>query len=508
MGLFKDINYNINLQEEEYNETIRIEKAKAELCIKRQKKQREKLEKQTRGEYWYNVKDEIYSRYQLPIADDAKKVAKDLFGKDVDMVSVFFLTDERIVKQRYIEGGDKGIDLYANNLIRHAFIGGPITATLLRRLKLLEDAKKDGNVIDTEVDIDGFPPHGKMLYAINEVELDEQIIPARRKFSIRCEMTATITEGFRTGPFVSYDELYISNKDEVEQIIDEDVKKDQKNKLGHKDDFITYELKKHGKTDKKIKVCSHGTDKTLYCNLCHGDILVSQSIKIIGICLDTSGSMGGSKLSNAKTAVINILERIPVNSNVQVVLLIFDSDLEMNHDYIIPFGIKYTESTRSSAISIVKNIRAGGSTPLYDAINFFLDGIWPRSKCPEEKHFLLDENRIFFPYTHLIMVSDGEENQSFLKDIIYKGMTGKDAFFAKISSYRDAGLITDIIPLAYGDGESNATLVKQLKKISGKKSISEASPQNIVESLTRNVDSILRGEDNLKMIGIPISIKK
>lgn len=118
---------------------------------------------------------------------------------------------------------------------------------------------------------------------------------------------------------------------------------------------------------------------------------------------------------------------------------------------------------------------------------------------------MLDENRIFFPYTYLIMVSDGEENQSSLKNIIYKGRTGKAAFFAKLCSYRDAGLITDIIPLAYGD--SNATLIRELKTISGKNSINEASPENIVESLAKNIDSILCGEGYLKMMGLSMDGK-
>lgn len=518
MGLFKDINDCISEFLRESSGSPRRQEKKAEnireksAIAEAQRRKYEKLEKERRAHHWHNVKDEIYSRYQLAIADDAKNIAKDLFGKDIEKVSVFFLTDERVVRERYIEGGYKDIDVYAKNLIRHAFIGGPITATLLRRLKLLDDERRAGNVIDTEIDIDGFPPQGKMAYAVNEIELDGQIIPARRKFSIRCEMTATITEGFRTGPFVPYDELYLSNKDEMEQIIDDDVddveKYAQKKKILSKDDTIASEGEKYGKMY-KTKVCSHGTDGALYCSQCHGDIIVSPSMnKVVGICLDTSGSMGGNKLSSAKTAVINILERIPVSSNVQVVFIVFDSDLIMNCEDIIPFGTEYTELIKSSAISRIKSIRSGGGTPLYDAINFFLDGIWPRSESPGETHFWLDENRIFFPYTHLIMVSDGEENQSQLKNIIYKGMTGKDAFFAKLGSYRDAGLITDIIPLAYGDMESNATLIRELKKISGKKSISEVSPRNIIDSLAKNVDSILCGEDNLKMMGIPISRKK
>ena len=542
MGLFKDINDRINellcasdiisrQEQEKKLEMVRREHARQEKIAR---VKRHKIGKEVRKKEWHNVKDEIYSRYSLPIADDAKKIARDLlnnkilsFEKDLDTVSVFFITDERVVMNRYIEGGYKAIDEYAKNLIRHAFIGGPITSTLLRRLKILEDAKIDGRVIDTEIDIDGFPPHGKIMYAIEEIELDGQVIPARRKFSIRCEMTATLTEGFRTGPFVSYDKLYLSAKEEMEQVTDEEIEttannkdiknkdiknKDKRNKdTKNKDDNDASKGREYGKIY-KIKVCPHGTDKTLYCSKCDGDIIVSPSKKkVIGICMDTSGSMSGDKLSGAKIAVINILERIPISDNIQVVLIVFDSDLEMSLDDIIPFGTKYTGLIRSSAISRIKNILPGGSTPLYDAINYFLDGIWSGAESfgesHGETHFLIDESRIFFPYTYLIMVSDGEENQSSLKNIIYKGRTGKDAFFAKLGSYRDAGLITDIIPLAYGEGESNETLIRELKKISGKNSINEASPENILESLKRSVDSILCGEDNLKMMGLSMDGK-
>ena len=471
----------------------------------------EKFEKEIRTKEWPRIKDQIFSRYQLPIADDAKNITKDSFGKCLDTVSAFFITDERVVMQRYIEGGDKAIDEYAKNLIQHAFIGGPITATLLRRLKLLEDAKRDGKVIDTEIDVDGFVPSGKIEYAVDEIELDGQIIPARRKFSIRCEMTATITEGFRVGPFVLYDELYLSTKEEMEQITDEDIRTNTEklnDKILSKDDTNG---EKYGKRY-QIEVCHHGTDRTLYCNQCQGDIIVSPSKKkIIGICLDISGSMQGRKLSSAKNAVIKVLERIPVNSNINVVLIIFSTDLSINYEDIIPFGTEYTGSIRYRTIERINDIIAGGSTPLYDTVNYFLDRIWSGEEPwsgEGERRFLLDENRIFFPYTYLIIVSDGEENQSELKNLIYKGKIGSDAFFAKLKAYRDAGLVTEIIPFAYGDDGTNIRLLRELRDISGKKSINEIYPENIIESLVGNVDSILYGTDNLKMMGLSINRKK
>lgn len=496
-----------------YNQKVSSQTQKEQMEDTRVERQRvEKAEKEIRTKEWYNIKDQVYSRYQLPIADDAKNIAKDLFGKDLDTISTFFITDERVVRQRYIEGGYKAINEYAKNLTEHAFIGGPITATLLRRLKLLEDAKREGKVIDTDMDIDGFVPHAGIKYAIDEIELDGQIIPARRKFSIRCEMTATITEGFRIGPFVLYDGLYLSTKEEMEQITDkdEDIKTNMYGSKMPLNDKMLSENKertyassgeKYGK-NKQIEVCPHGTDRILYCNQCQGDIIVSPSKKkVIGICLDVSGSMIGMKLSNAKKAVIKVLENIPVNSNIDVVLIIFSTDLRIGYcEDIIPFGAEYTELIRHMAIERIEDIISGGSTPLYDTINYFLDRIWSGVWSGSE-------GRIFFPYTYLIIVSDGEENQSTLNSLIYKGKVGKDAFFAKLNAYREAGIITEIIPFAYGDDGVNIKLIRELRNISGKKSINEIYPGNIIESLISNVDSILYGADNLKMMGLSIGDK-
>lgn len=484
-----------------------IKKARIEMAARIAK---EKLEKEKRVKEWPKIKDQILSKYQLPIADDAKNIAKELselelsdklnklpiFENNIETVSVFFITDERVVMQRYIEGGDKAIDEYAKHLINQAFIGGPITATLLRRLKLLVDAKKEGKVIDTEIDIDGFPPNGRIFYTIKKIELDDQIIPARRKFSMRCEMTATLTEGFRVGPFVLYDGLYLSTKKEMEQITDEDIIREDK--VSTTSDSIS-KGERYGKKY-EIDICPHGTDKKLYCNQCQGDIIVSPSYKkIIGMCIDISGSMQGRKIASAKSAVIKVLQRIPLNGNIEVIIIIFSTDLRAgNYEVVIPFGTIYTRKIQVRAINKVDNLIAEGSTPLYDAVNCFLDGLW---STDEEKRFK------FFPYTYLIIVSDGEENQSELHNILYKGHIGIDGFYAKLDAYRDSGLVTEIIPFAYGDDLTDNRLLKELKKISGKNLINEANSDNIADSLIGSVDSILYGDDKLKLMGMSIRKK-
>lgn len=511
MGSFKEINdkisefLSIGVKETSREKEKRLEKQRRELeLVKIQTQRIEESERLTRKKYWSNVKDDIYSKYQIPIADDAKKIAKELsdknmlkLSKTLDTVSVFFITDERVVRQRYIEGGDKAIEKYAKHLTKSAFIGGPITATLLRRLKLLYEAKRDGRVIDTEIDIDGFVPHSTILYTIDKIELDGQKIPARRKFSIRCEMTATLTEGFRTGPFVYYDGLYLSNKEEMEQITDDDIEINKKREVSD----ASSTGKRYGKYY-NINVCPHGTDKKSYCNYCHGDIIITTQKKIIGICMDISGSMDREKLENAKEAVIRVLERIPTGTNIHVVLIVFSGDLPISYREIIPFGKEYTESVKDMATKAIKRISSSGGTPLYDTINHFLDEIW-HGIVNDDDEGLLEK----FPYTYLIIVSDGDENGSSLDKLLYKGTMGVDGFFEKLKTYRDAGLVTEVIPFAYGYGGANNRLIRELRNISGKKLINKADPGNIAELMVSNVDSILYGSDDLKLVGMSIARK-
>ncbi len=476
------------------------------------KKINENYEEEKRIKEWSINKDQILQKYQIPIADDAKYVAEELFGKSQDSVSVFFITDERAIRQRYLEGGEAAIEEYANNLEK-AFVGGPITFTLLRRLNALKDAKNDGNVIDTEIDIDGFTPNGRIQYAINEIDLDGQKIPSRRKFSPRCEMTATITEGFHVGPFVAYDELYFCTKEEMEQMV-------EKEKIGTGEAGMgsnsmvgsLYSTIGMGmKEDKEIKeeLCPHGSAEDLYCNQCDGDIIISPSKKkVIGILLDVTGSMSGIKIERAKMAVKKVLEKIPVDSSIEIVLTVFSTRFKEFYEDIIPYGVDFTQQVKEMAIEKVRRLYAEGDTPLYETVNRFLDDTWTKGA--------LDKDKIFFPYTYLIIVSDGEDNHSKLENLIYKGKREKYAFFVKLKEYRDSGLITEIIPFAYGEGpEKDMRLIKELKemitakdketKFGGRILINETDPERIIGALTSTVDSILYGSDNLKMMGIPVS---
>ena len=450
-------------------------------------------DKEKRIKEWPQIKYQISQKYQIPIADDAKSIAEELFGKTLDTLSVFFLTDERAIRLRYIDGGDRAIEEYANNLEKQAFVGAPITATLLRRLNVLKQAKNEGNVIDTEIDIDGFTPNGRIQYAINEIDLDGQKIPSRRKFSPRCEMTATMTEGFHVGPFVVYDEIYFCTKEEMEQMIEK-----EKEGMGMKEDSKIGMGMKEEKGEME-GLCPHGSIEDLYCNQCDGDIIVSPSKKkVIGILLDVTGSMSGLKLERAVNAVKNVLEKIPTDSNIDIVLTVFSTRFREYYEDIIPYRIDFTPQIKDMALEQLGRLRAEGDTPLYEVINRFLDETWSNGA--------LDKAKIFFPFTYLIIVSDGEENHSRLKKLVYRGKREKKAFFSKLKAYRDSGLITEIIPFAYGDGsERDMRLIQELKDISGKMLINETYPDRITEELTSTVDSILYGSDNLKMMGIPVS---
>jgi len=149
------------------------------------------------------------------------------------------------------------------------------------------------------------------------------------------------------------------------------------------------------------------------------------------------------------------------------------------------------------AINTIRRISSSGGTPLYDTINHFLDEIWSEKVNIDNKSSLIHEK---FPYTYLIIVSDGDENGSSLDKLLYKGTMGVDGFFEKLKTYRDAGLVTEVIPFAYGYGGANNRLIRELRNISGKKLINKADPGNIAELMVSNVDSILYGSDDLKLV--------
>jgi uncharacterized protein YegL len=513
----------------------KIKETEIQKRINREKDEIEKNEiylKKINEENWPSKREQIYSKYRIPISENEENwpsKREQIYSKyripisENDEISVFFLTDERMIRNIYREGGDKAIEKYARNLVEQGFLGGPITSTLIRRVLALRDEKNKGNVIDTEIDIDGLIPNSRIQYALKEIDLDGQVIPARKKFAINSEMTSSLDEGFHVGPFVAYDDIYLSSKEEMKLIIaDDDIKeiekdrieKEEKNNIkGIEKDRIEKEEKNKElrallnrlSTDENIyiQLCEHGNDINSYCSKCHGDIIVSPSKrKVIGMCLDISGSMQGMALNNAKRAVIKVLNNIPQNSNIEISLIAFSTDIPTgDYEEIIPYNKIYTKSEKERAIRKINLLRSGGSTPLYSAINYFLDKTWSEGA--------LDKNKIFFPYTYLIILTDGRENQSKLSSVVYEGKIYKEAFFRKLIAYRNAGLITEIIPFAYTTYEHQTNdfhdiqLMRELKNLSGKALINEVDPGNIIDKLVGSVDSILYGEENLKMIGIP-----
>lgn len=251
------------------------------------------------------------------------------------------------------------------------------------------------------------------------------------------------------------------------------------------------------------ELCRHDSIENMYCRQCNGDIVVSPSKKkVIGILLDVTGSMSGMKIKRAKVAVEKVIGMIPVDNNINVTLTVFSTRFSKHCEDIIPYGIEFTQQTKEMAIEQVRRLETGGDTPLYDVINRFLDDTWNNGS--------LDNDKTLFPYTYLIIVSDGEENRSKLDNLIYKGKKGKDAFFAKLQVYRDSGLVTEIIPFAYGEGSiRDIRLVQELENIIGSKDskiynnnkmlVNETNPDLIIDKLTSIIDSILYGSVTTKL---------
>jgi uncharacterized protein YegL len=78
-----------------------------------------------------------------------------------------------------------------------------------------------------------------------------------------------------------------------------------------------------------------------------------------GLVLDKSGSMDGSKIRDAKAAVINLISEIETQNKDNIEISSFDDFVYLDHDF---------SANHPDARSAVKKIKLGGQTALYDAI--------------------------------------------------------------------------------------------------------------------------------------------
>jgi von Willebrand factor type A domain len=192
------------------------------------------------------------------------------------------------------------------------------------------------------------------------------------------------------------------------------------------------------------------------------DLRVVDDDRIAYILLDCSGSMAGERMRMAKQAVLSFLQRIPAGAGVRVVVRPFESK---PWGSLLPVGVPFTPQTRMAMMGRLSAMRTGGRTALFQSVNLALDDVLR----------LADPERMTVPKTHLIVLSDGEDNQG-LPGYRYRMYGGARALFTRMKDNRDAGVI-EYLPIAYGGRDA----VRGLEQIGGKGfRVEVTSPADIV----------------------------
>ncbi|MCR4327300.1 MAG: VWA domain-containing protein [Nanoarchaeota archaeon] len=108
--------------------------------------------------------------------------------------------------------------------------------------------------------------------------------------------------------------------------------------------------------------------------------------------LDASGSMSGDKIRIAKEAIFEFLKIVPEDANLG--LFLFDSDVTKE---MIPLG----NQNRSKFVSVIKEVDAGGGTPLTESLETALESITLQYK-----------KQLGYGNFRIIVVTDGEADNS------------------------------------------------------------------------------------------------
>jgi Ca-activated chloride channel family protein len=182
--------------------------------------------------------------------------------------------------------------------------------------------------------------------------------------------------------------------------------------------------------------------------------------------IDTSGSMQGDKLNQAKLAAAAFLENTP--SQNRVGLMTFDSQpqvLDFDLDarvYLDENSLQSSETLvsfeggKGQLVSAVAELQAQGDTSLYDAIGKSIDLL--QSKRTAE------DNRI----QAIVVLSDGQDTSSSasLNDIV-----------ERIQSNREARNPIIVIPVAYG-GDADINALNGIARASATR-VQSGDPENI-----------------------------
>jgi len=205
-------------------------------------------------------------------------------------------------------------------------------------------------------------------------------------------------------------------------------------------------------------------------------VRVNDPVRVVYFLIDTSGSMSGRPIEQAKAAVLSFLQNIPPNPNIRVAIRSFDS---YPASLLGSLQQPYSSMMKSYLTTNVNRIETGGATALFQCVDMALDDIQRNIRNKQA------------PKTYLIVLSDGEDNQGITGND-YQGRSGESAVIRRVQDFRNAGLV-EYLPIAYG-GE-----VESLDRIGGPGFHAEVTdPSAIIQKFAQIRKRV--------MVGMPMSM--
>ena len=165
--------------------------------------------------------------------------------------------------------------------------------------------------------------------------------------------------------------------------------------------------------------------------------------------IDTSGSMEGDKIDQARAAAIAFMDKMPTQNRVG--LMLFSDQPKI----VTPLGL--VEDVKGQISQQINNMKAGGSTSLYDALIASIDSL----QATEPAN---GGDRI----RAIVVLSDGQDTNSTarLNDVL-----------TKINAARSGRNPILVIPVAYG-GDADIASLNSIAQASSTK-VQSGDPKNI-----------------------------
>jgi len=169
--------------------------------------------------------------------------------------------------------------------------------------------------------------------------------------------------------------------------------------------------------------------------------------------IDTSGSMEGDKIDQARAAAIAFMDKMPTQNRIG--LMLFSDQPQMTT------ALGLVEDVKGQISQHITNMKAGGSTSLYDALIASIDSL----QATEPAN---GGDRI----RAIVVLSDGQDTNSTatLNDVL-----------AKINAARSGRNPILVIPVAYGSDADIASL----------NSIAQASSTKVQSGDPKNIQNLL-----------------